>query len=140
MNDILLLLIALVLSGLPMAHCLVPHFIQTNRASICKKHYSLLSSALRVSSMSSSSSSSPPLGTCRIKVIGVGGGGSNAVNRMMLTERSQALVGSGVDEHGLSHLAGLGTAVEYWVVNTDQQALAKSPVPNKLSIGPTSCR
>ena len=53
------------------------------------------------------------LGT-KIKVIGVGGGGSNAVARMM-------------DE-------GLG-GVEFHILNTDLQALNASPVPNKLAIG-----
>lgn len=50
----------------------------------------------------------------RIKVIGVGGGGSNAVARMM---------SEGV------------TGVEFHVLNTDLQALNASPVPNKLAIG-----
>jgi cell division protein FtsZ len=50
----------------------------------------------------------------RIKVIGVGGGGGNAVNRM---------VG-----------AGLGD-VEFIVVNTDQQALANNAAPVKVQIG-----
>ncbi|HLJ13636.1 MAG TPA: cell division protein FtsZ [Bryobacteraceae bacterium] len=54
------------------------------------------------------------LGT-KIKVVGVGGGGSNAVARMM-TE-------------------GL-TGVEFYVLNTDSQALHVSPAPNKLQIGP----
>lgn len=53
------------------------------------------------------------LGT-NIKVVGVGGGGSNAVARMM-TE-------------------GL-TGVEYYVLNTDSQALRASPAPNKVQIG-----
>ena len=53
------------------------------------------------------------LGT-RIKVIGVGGGGGNAVARMM--------------KEGLS-------GVEFHVLNTDMQALQASPVPNKLAIG-----
>jgi len=53
---------------------------------------------------------------CRIKVVGVGGGGGNAVNRMV--EVSEGPQG-----------------VDMWVVNTDAQALAKSPVPNKLNIG-----
>ncbi|HYP12601.1 MAG TPA: cell division protein FtsZ [Bryobacteraceae bacterium] len=53
------------------------------------------------------------LGT-RIKVIGVGGGGSNAVARMMA---------EGV------------TGVEFHVLNTDLQALQASPVPNKIAIG-----
>lgn len=50
----------------------------------------------------------------RIKVIGVGGGGSNAVARMM----QQKLPG-----------------VEFHIFNTDQQALTASPVPGKLAIG-----
>ncbi len=49
-----------------------------------------------------------------IKVIGVGGGGSNAVN----------------------HMFKLGIKdVEFVVCNTDAQALNSSPVPNKLQIG-----
>jgi cell division protein FtsZ len=54
-----------------------------------------------------------PLGT-RIKVIGVGGGGSNAVARMI--------------SEGLS-------GVEFHILNTDAQALNASPAPNKLAIG-----
>jgi cell division protein FtsZ len=50
----------------------------------------------------------------RFKVVGVGGGGSNAVARMM---------GEGLE------------GVEFHVVNTDLQALEASPVPNKLQIG-----
>ena len=50
----------------------------------------------------------------RIKVIGVGGGGSNAVARM-------------IDE-GLE-------GVEFHILNTDLQALTISSVPNKLQIG-----
>src|SRR5262245_49849396 len=50
----------------------------------------------------------------RIRVLGVGGGGCNAVARML-------------DE-------GLG-GVEFCVMNTDAQAMAASPVPTKLAIG-----
>ncbi|KAK7345344.1 hypothetical protein VNO77_15946 [Canavalia gladiata] len=52
----------------------------------------------------------------KIKVIGIGGGGSNAVNRMI--ESSM---------HG----------VEFWIVNTDVQAMRMSPVfpENRLQIG-----
>jgi cell division protein FtsZ len=53
------------------------------------------------------------LGT-KIKVIGVGGGGGNAVARMM--------------QEGMS-------GVEFYVLNTDLQALNASAVPNKLAIG-----
>ena len=57
---------------------------------------------------------SEEVGNIRIKVIGVGGGGSNAVSRMY-RER----------------IAG----VDYMVMNTDKQALLTSDVPSKLSIG-----
>jgi cell division protein FtsZ len=49
-----------------------------------------------------------------IKVIGVGGGGSNAVN----------------------HMYRLGIkGVDFIICNTDRQALDKSPVPNKIQLG-----
>jgi len=51
--------------------------------------------------------------TC-IKVIGVGGGGGNAVNRMIKAK-----------------LAG----VEFWLMNTDLQVLTYSNVPNKVQLG-----
>src|SRR5579863_9243290 len=50
----------------------------------------------------------------RIRVFGVGGGGCNAVARML--------------DEGLA-------GVEFCVLNTDAQALAVSPVPNQLCIG-----
>ncbi len=49
-----------------------------------------------------------------IKVIGVGGGGGNAVNRMIT-----------------SHIRG----VEFICINTDKQALLHSSAPNKIPIG-----
>lgn len=51
-----------------------------------------------------------------IKVIGVGGGGSNAVNHMY----NQGITG-----------------VDFVICNTDQQALDISPVPNKMQLGST---
>jgi len=50
-----------------------------------------------------------------IKVIGVGGGGSNAVNHMF----SQNIEG-----------------VDFVICNTDAQAIAQSLVPNKIQLGP----
>ena len=50
----------------------------------------------------------------RIKVVGVGGGGSNAVSRMV--------------QAGIS-------GVEFMVVNTDAQALKTNPAPVKIQIG-----
>ncbi len=55
-----------------------------------------------------------PYGNPVIKVIGVGGGGSNAVNRMFKEKIS---------------------GVEYYVINTDAQHLTRCDVPNKLAIG-----
>ncbi len=49
-----------------------------------------------------------------IKVVGVGGGGGNAVNNMF--------------EKGIE-------GVDFFVCNTDTQALKNSPVPNKLRLG-----
>ncbi len=49
-----------------------------------------------------------------IKVIGVGGGGGNAVNHMF--------------KRGIK-------GVDFLVMNTDAQALSDSPVPNKLQLG-----
>ncbi len=54
------------------------------------------------------------VGTAIIKVIGVGGGGSNAVSRMYREPVPE---------------------VEYIAVNTDRQALELSPVPIKLRVG-----
>lgn len=49
-----------------------------------------------------------------IKVIGVGGGGGNAVNHM--------------------YREGI-TGVDFFICNTDSQALENSPIPNKIQIG-----
>ena len=58
-------------------------------------------------------------GSALIRVIGVGGGGSNAVNRMI----EQGIVG-----------------VDYIAVNTDNQALKLSDAPVRLHIGERSTR
>src|SRR6202140_4787915 len=55
-----------------------------------------------------------PNAVARIKVIGVGGGGGNAVNRMVRV---------GLD------------GVEFIVANTDRQALEHNAAPVKLQIG-----
>lgn len=52
----------------------------------------------------------------RIVVVGVGGGGNNAVNYMYTQDIK---------------------SVSFVVANTDRQALQSSPVPNKLLLGPT---
>jgi len=51
-----------------------------------------------------------------IKVIGVGGGGGNAVNHMY--------------KQGI-------TGVDFIICNTDAQALELSPIPNKVQLGPS---
>ncbi|KAJ8470691.1 hypothetical protein OPV22_025034 [Ensete ventricosum] len=55
-----------------------------------------------------------PVESARIKVVGVGGGGNNAVNRM---------IGSGLQ------------GVEFYAINTDSQALLHSQAKNPLQIG-----
>lgn len=57
-----------------------------------------------------------PMNTSIIKVIGVGGGGSNAVSYMF----NEGIVG-----------------VDFAVCNTDKQALEASPIVNKVQLGPT---
>ncbi|MFN0141654.1 MAG: cell division protein FtsZ [Pyrinomonadaceae bacterium] len=61
----------------------------------------------------------PPITGARIKVIGVGGGGSNAVNRMI--------------DAGIK-------GVEFIVANTDLQALEASRAPIKIQLGTKSTR
>jgi cell division protein FtsZ len=56
----------------------------------------------------------PPITGARIKVIGVGGGGGNAVNRMM---------DAGIE------------GIEFVVANTDLQALKRSNAPTKIQLG-----
>lgn len=55
-----------------------------------------------------------PSSVAKIKVIGVGGGGGNAVNRMIASDVS---------------------GVEFWSVNTDAQALAQAMAPKHLQVG-----
>ncbi|KAM0887114.1 hypothetical protein ACQ4PT_029260 [Festuca glaucescens] len=62
----------------------------------------------------SSSFSFAPVETARIKVVGVGGGGNNAVNRM---------IGSGLQ------------GIEFYAINTDSQALVNSQAQHPLQIG-----
>ena len=57
----------------------------------------------------------PGINPAKIKVIGVGGGGGNAVNRMI--------------KSGL-------TGVEFWLMNTDLQILNTSICKNKIQLGP----
>ena len=53
----------------------------------------------------------------QIKVIGVGGGGGNAVNRM---------INSGMQ------------GAEFWAMNTDLQVLSASSAPNRVQLGANS--
>ena len=56
-----------------------------------------------------------PMGSpAKIKVVGVGGGGGNAIERM---------INAGLED------------VEFWVMNTDLQVLKKSSAKNKLQLG-----
>ena len=55
----------------------------------------------------------------KIKVVGVGGGGSNAVNRMIETNIKD---------------------VEFIAINTEKQALMRSAAPKKIAIGEKSAK
>jgi cell division protein FtsZ len=55
-----------------------------------------------------------PGNVARIKVVGVGGGGGNAVNRMIASE-----------------VAG----IEFWSINTDSQALSQNSAAKRLQVG-----
>ncbi len=55
-----------------------------------------------------------PSNIAKIKVMGVGGGGCNAVNRMIESQVS---------------------GIEFWAINTDAQALNHAQAPQKLQIG-----
>ena len=59
----------------------------------------------------------PPVNPTKIKVIGVGGGGGNAVNRMI--------------KAGLS-------GVEFWLMNTDLQVLEYGQTKNRIQLGSKS--
>jgi cell division protein FtsZ len=73
---------------------------------------------LQAPTPSSISEVTPP-GFARVKIIGLGGAGSNAVNRMI--------------ELGL-------TGVEFIAANTDRQALASSLAPTQIQLGPQVTR
>ena len=98
---------------------------QATMVSISSNSFSTISQinprkSYLAASKSSTESSDNYGSPCKIKVIGVGGGGGNAVNRM---------------------IAGAGVAgVEMWTVNTDAQALTKSLAPSQLKIGLTTAR
>lgn len=55
-----------------------------------------------------------PSSVAKIKVIGVGGGGSNAINRMIASDLS---------------------GIEFWAMNTDAQALVHAVAPKRLQLG-----
>ena len=77
-------------------------------------HATLHASFLDMSQTSPSSNGIVPSQTARIEVIGVGGGGSNAVNRMIASD-----------------LQGVG----YRVLNTDAQALLQSSADKRIQLG-----
>ncbi|KAG8658268.1 cell division protein FtsZ homolog 1, chloroplastic isoform X2 [Manihot esculenta] len=78
---------------------------RTGRSSVWKRYRS---------GSGSVSCSFAPVESAKIKVVGVGGGGNNAVNRM---------IGSGLQ------------GVDFYAINTDSQALLQSAAQNPLQIG-----
>jgi cell division protein FtsZ len=106
----------------------------------------------------SAPSFSPVGGDARIKVIGVGGGGNNALNRMIASGLQvrkvicpelvcilpmQALpapscvlhTGCVVRQSAACAFTDCSQGVEFWAVNTDAQALANHAAPNRVQIG-----
>ncbi|EEF31187.1 cell division protein FtsZ homolog 1, chloroplastic [Ricinus communis] len=79
---------------------------RTGRTNVFRRH--------RSSSPCAISCSFAPIESAKIKVVGVGGGGNNAVNRM---------IGSGLQ------------GVDFYAINTDSQALLQSAAQNPLQIG-----
>jgi cell division protein FtsZ len=77
-------------------------------------HLSQVSSPKSITGEASRRSDIVPGSIAKIKVIGVGGGGGNAVNRMVA-----------------SSLSG----VEFWSINTDAQALTEAAAPHRLQMG-----
>lgn len=73
---------------------------------------------LQAPTQSSVSEITPP-GFAKVKILGLGGAGSNAVNRMI--------------ELGL-------TGVEFIAANTDRQALTSSLAPTQIQLGPQATR
>jgi len=81
--------------------------------------YNLRKSAYPFSIMDGSNQLSTNIHKPSLKVLGLGGGGSNAINRMI--------------ELGLS-------GVDFIVANTDSQALKNSLAPTKIQLGPKTTR
>lgn len=77
-------------------------------------HLSQSSSTKSMPGEESRSGEIVPSSVAKIKVIGVGGGGGNAVNRMVASEVS---------------------GVEFWSINTDAQALTHSAATHRLQMG-----
>ena len=92
----------------------------------CSSHAYTMHSGLRGSSARQTTQSrvamSAVVSPCVIKVVGVGGGGGNAINRMIQFGQADK------------------EAVEYWAINTDIQALDASLSPNRLGLGAGTSR
>lgn len=101
-------------ANLDLADYLEPSAIQSNRRSQVSRPNSQPKSVNPPLESSMNPNQIIPSNVAKIKVIGVGGGGCNAVNRMIE-----------------SNVVG----VEFWQINTDAQALAQSLACNCLQIG-----
>lgn len=77
-------------------------------------HLSQSSNAKGIPGEESRSGDIVPGSVAKIKVIGVGGGGGNAVNRMIASDVS---------------------GVEFWSINTDAQSLTQALAPHRLQMG-----
>jgi cell division protein FtsZ len=96
-------------SDSPMSPSMAQQFGKTNLGSNDRSAAGMLGGTLPHTNMDQA-----PRLMATIKVVGVGGGGGNAVNRMIA--------------NGLN-------GVEFWVMNTDAQVLEMAATPNRLQIG-----
>ena len=93
--------------------CFVPSCARSVRQAAWERLYNTDGSEVD-STESNNEVEGDPAEPCLIQVLGVGGGGGNAVNRMIST---------GIE------------GVSFWAINTDAQALGKSLAPQRLNIG-----
>ncbi|KAK4526204.1 hypothetical protein GAYE_SCF20G4118 [Galdieria yellowstonensis] len=90
-----------------------PSTNHTTTSSSKEKSQQTTRSSMTIQTGNKFVSSGGAVNPCVIKVVGVGGGGSNAVNRM----------------------CGMVEGVEFWCINTDAQALSRVKSSNAVTIG-----
>jgi Tubulin/FtsZ family, GTPase domain len=92
-------------------------------------------------SSSTSTSYDGGLSPCSIKVIGVGGGGCNAIDRMLDTTIGNRGNGNGFNSLQQQQQQSIN-AIDYWALNTDSQVIGRSRArgANTIQIGTSVTR